>query len=97
MIFELLIVGAALGGIGAGYASLRRFVRQRLRFVDAVQKPSAPLVAGAVGAVAAAPVVLLLPVVGAGTALLFGASVGLAVRHGARDLRRSHRSLPELF
>lgn len=97
MMIELLIFGAAVGGIGAGYASIRRFVRERLRFVDAVQKPTAPLMAAAVAAVAAAPVVLLLPVVGGGTALLFGAGVGMAVRHGVRDMRRSHRSLPERF
>jgi hypothetical protein len=91
---ELLVFGAAAGGIGAGYARLRRFVRERLRFVDAVQRPVAPVVAGAIGVVAAAPVVWLLPVLGGGTALLFGAGVGLAVRHGARDIRRSDRVLP---
>lgn len=91
---ELLIFGAVAGGIGAGYTRLRRFVRDRLRFVDAIQSPIAPLAAGAVGAIVAAPVVWLLPVVGGGTALLVGAGVGLAVRHGARDIRRSDRVLP---
>lgn len=94
---ELLILGAAAGGIGAGYARVRRFVRERLRFVDVVQRSSAPVIAGALGAVAAAPVVWLLPVIGGGTALMFGAGVGLAVRHGARDIRRSDRILPDLI
>ncbi len=91
---ELLILGAAAGGIGAGYVRARRFVRHRLRFVDAVQRPAAPIIAGTAAAIAAAPVVLLLPVVGGGTALLFGAGLGLAVRHGARDIRQGHTLPP---
>lgn len=91
---ELLILGAAAGGIGAGYASMRRFVRERLRFVDGVQRPAAPLMAGVAGAIVASPITWILPVVGGGTALLFGAGMGLAVRHGARDLRRAHTAIP---
>lgn len=92
---ELLILGAAAGGIGAGYVKVRRFVRDRLRFVDAVLRPvAAPMVAGTAAAVVAAPVVWLLPVIGGGTAVLFGAGVGLAVSHGANDIRREQRALP---
>lgn len=88
---ELVILGVA-AGIGVGYVKVRRFVRNRLRFVDAVQTPAAPFAVGAVAALAAAPLVWLLPVVGAGTALVFGAGMGLAVSHGARDVRR--KALP---
>jgi hypothetical protein len=49
----LIITGAVLG---AGYFYTRRFVRERLRFVDAVRRPAAPLVAGAATALLAAPV-----------------------------------------
>jgi inosine-uridine nucleoside N-ribohydrolase len=86
----LEILMLAVGGVAtvAGYIKSRQFVRQRLRFVDAVQKPVAPLAAGAVAAVVAAPVVWLLPVLGAGTALVFGAGVGVGVLHGARDVNR---------
>lgn len=91
---ELLILGAAVGGVGAGYVRARRFVRERFRFVDGVQRAPVPVAVGAVAALAAAPVVWLLPVVGGGTALLFGAGIGLAVRHGARDIRRGDRRLP---
>lgn len=91
---ELLILGAAVGGIGAGYVKARRFVRERLRFVDAVQRPVVPVLAGGMAALVAAPVVWLLPVVGAGTALLFGAGMGLAVSHGAKDVRDGKRALP---
>lgn len=94
---ELLIVGAAVGGIGAGYTRMRRFVRERLRFVDGVQRPAAPLVAGVVAVIVASPIAWILPVLGGGTALLFGAGMGLAVRHGARDLRRAHASIPHSF
>lgn len=89
---ELVLLGAA-AGIGAGYLKVRRFVRERLKFVDAVQTTAAPYAVGAVAALAAAPVVWLLPVVGAGTALVFGAGMGLAVSHGARDVRKQ-RTLP---
>ncbi|NIP78528.1 MAG: hypothetical protein GWM90_04725 [Gemmatimonadetes bacterium] len=92
---ELLILGAAAGGIGAGYVKVRRFVRGRLRFVDVVQRRGAPVLAGAAGALVAAPVVWLLPVIGTGTALLFGAGVGLAVSHGAKDVREGRYALPD--
>jgi hypothetical protein len=71
-----------------GYVQSRRYVRGRLRFVDAVQKPITPVVAGAAAAVVAAPVVWLLPLVGAGTAIVFGAGVGLGTFHGQRDTKR---------
>jgi hypothetical protein len=66
---------------------VRHFVRGRLRFVDGVQRRGTPYLAGALAAVAAVPLVWLLPVLGGGTALLFGAGVGLGVAHGARDVR----------
>jgi hypothetical protein len=91
---ELLLIGAAAGGIGAGYVKLRGFVRDRLRFVDAIHKRRAPLVVGTVATLAAGPVVWVLPVIGGGTALAFGIGMGLAVSHGSRDVERAQRSLP---
>ena len=82
---ELLIAGAATA---FGYVRSRKFVRQRLRFVDAIQKPIAPVVAGAAAALLAAPVVAILPVVGVATALIFGTGIGVGVHHGAKDARR---------
>jgi hypothetical protein len=72
----------------AGFVVSQRFVENRLRYVDAVQRPYAPLVAGAVAALIAWPIVGLLPLVGTGTALLFGASVFAGVASGAREIRR---------
>ena len=80
----LLLTGTTTIG---GFAATRRFVRERLRFVDVVQKKRAPLIAGGVALAAATPVVWLLPVVGAGTAVLFSAAVALGVHKGARDVR----------
>jgi hypothetical protein len=71
-----------------GYSSARHFVRDRLRYVDAVQKPVAPLLAGAGAAALAAVLVALIPFVGVGTALGFGIAVGTGVAAGAKDVRR---------
>lgn len=87
--FELIGLAAAGVASGWGYLSSRKFVRDRLRYVDAVRKPTAPVVAGTVAALAAAPVVWLLPIVGAGTAVVFGVGVGAGVAHGSRDVNRS--------
>jgi hypothetical protein len=72
----------------AGFVVSQRFVENRLRYVDAVQRPYAPLLAGVVAAVVALPIVGLLPVVGIGTAILFGVSVFAGVASGARESRR---------
>ena len=80
-----LVVGAIAV---VSYFQSRGWVRRRLRFVDAVQNPLAPILAGTAAAIVAAPVVWLLPWVGLGTALLFGGGVGLGVLHGAKDIRR---------
>lgn len=78
---------AATGVAGVfGYVKSRRFVRERLRFVDRVRKPYVPFVAGGAAAAAAAPVVALLPILGAGTAVIFGASVGTGVAAGRKDI-----------
>lgn len=86
--FELI----ALVGVGAasvwGYVKSRGFVRDRLRYVDAAKRPSAPIIAGTVAALAAGPVVVLLPFVGIPSAVVFGLAVGAGVAHGARDVRR---------
>jgi hypothetical protein len=79
----------ATGGVSLwGYFQTRQFVRKKLRFVDAVEKPGAPLAVGAVAALAASPVAWLLPIVTVPTAVVFGLGVGVGMRHGARDVRR---------
>lgn len=86
---ELMGLIAAGVAAAAGYTRSRDFVAQRMRFVDAVQKPSTPFLAGAAATAVALPVVWVIPVVGGGTALLFGAAVGAGTRAGVRRIRRS--------
>ena len=86
--FELIgLIATGVVSVG-GYLQSRRFVRKRLTYVEAIQKPGAAVVAGVGAALVAMPVVALLPLVGGGTALLFGAGVGTGVAAGAKDLRR---------
>lgn len=80
----LIIAGAAAVG---GYFKTKSFVKRRLRYVDAVQKSAAPVIAGAAAAAVAAPIVALLPIVGAPAALALGAGVGLGTRAGVQDIR----------
>lgn len=70
-----------------GYIQTRQFVRRRLRFVDAIHKPAAPIVVGVAAALVTAPVTWL-PIVTGWTVAVFGAGVGLGVRHGSRDAHR---------
>lgn len=85
---ELIGLAATAAATGFGFFQSRVFVRTKLRFVDAVQTTKAPVIAGVGAAIVAAPIVALLPLVGAGTAILFGLGVGTGVAAGARDIRR---------
>lgn len=87
--FGLLALAASIALAIVGYTQARAFVRSRLRYVDAAQSGLAPIVAGLGAAVLASPVVALLPIVGAGTAVAFGVSVGVGVANGQRDIRRA--------
>jgi hypothetical protein len=80
---ELLITLTA-GAIG--FMLARNFVRRRLRFVDGVHSPLAPLIAGAIATLVAWPAALL-PFVTLGTAIVFGVGTGLGTASGARALR----------
>ena len=91
---ELIAIALTLGSAIGGYLASRRFVSERLRYVDAIQRPGIPLIAALGAAVVAAPVVWLLPIFGAGTALLFGAAVGAGVSAGRREIRKTEYRLP---
>lgn len=86
----LVALVISLAVVAAGYVLSRRFVRERLRFVDAAQRGTAPWIAAAgallIGSIAA----LVLPFVGAGSAVCFALAVGLGVAAGARDIRRGN-------
>jgi len=74
-----------------GYVNARHFVRVKLRYVDAVQKGTAPLMAGgAVGLVA-----WVIPFVAFPVAAVLGISVALGVAAGAKDIRNGNAGLIE--
>jgi hypothetical protein len=93
MLQLLLTVSAGL----AGYFVARNFVRNRLRFVDAIHSGWAPLVAGVLAFAFAWPLALL-PLVSVAPAILFGIGTGLGTASGARIVRRGdpthHRLAP---
>ena len=85
--FELLGAGIA-GVVGVyGHIKSRRFVGKRLRYTNLVEKPLLGLWAGVGATVVAAPIVAVLPLVGAGTAIAVGAGIGTGVALGVRDSR----------
>ena len=86
MYAKLALLFAAAAGLG-GYLLARNFVRRRLRFVDAVQSPWAPWIAGLAGAVLFSPLTLL-PWLGTAAAAIFGLGVGFGTASGARAIRR---------
>lgn len=97
LVSDLIAFAATLAATAFGFIAARRFVRERLKFVDAAQTWRAPLVGGLVAWAVAVPVVwvagILLPIGGL-TALLFGVSVALGTRAGAKDIRNERRLNP---
>jgi hypothetical protein len=83
----LPIIITLITGLG-GYLLARDFVRRRLRFVDAVQSPFAPVVAGLVGGLLISPLALL-PLLSIVPVVVFGIGVGLGTASGARQVRRA--------
>ena len=88
MMAGLIGLTAAAGAAGVGYIRSKSFVARRLRYVEAVQAPIAPFVVGAAATAIAAPIVWVLPIVGAGTAIVFGVATGAGTRAGVRQIRK---------
>lgn len=82
MLETMILIGAGVGG----FVAARNFVRERLRFVDAVRSPLLPLVAGLGAALVTWPLAVL-PFITTGTAAIFGLGAGLGTRSGAKALR----------
>ena len=85
----LLAFALSTAAVLVGFTQAKDFVARRLRFVDAARSPLAPIGAGLGAALIAAPIVWMLPLVGAGTAIAFGLSVALGVAAGNKEIRRS--------
>ena len=88
-VLGLLAFALSTAAVIIGFTQAKDFVARRLRYVDAVRSPLAPIVAGVGAALVAAPIVALLPLVGAGSAIAFGLSVALGVAAGNKEIRRS--------
>ncbi|MHB1311449.1 MAG: hypothetical protein ACYC3L_05475 [Gemmatimonadaceae bacterium] len=98
MISTLISLAVIAVGALMGYGTARRFVRDRLRFVDGAHKPSVALIAGVATFLIAMPVaslISILPLVhlGVGAALTVGLSVGMGVTAGSRDVREGRYEL----
>lgn len=85
--WSLIWLAVAMGAAAFGFYQAREFVRRRLTFVDAAQRPLAPIVAGVAAALIATPVVWILPL-GVSAAVLFGLAVGAGVAAGGRANRK---------
>ncbi|MFQ5689839.1 MAG: hypothetical protein ACE5HQ_06175 [Gemmatimonadota bacterium] len=81
----ILLTGVASIG---GFIAVKRFVRRRLRFVDALHKRHVPLISGLLAVIVASPFVAVLPILTGMSAVLFGAGVGAGVAAGRRELKR---------
>ena len=87
-----LIISFAIAFFAAGLAfrEARKFVRGRLRFVDAIQNPLAPILAGIGTALVVGLLAPIIPFVSAGTALSVGLAVGMGVSTGAKDAKNGY-------
>jgi hypothetical protein len=85
MLLWLVVTGAATG---VAYVWTRSFVRDRLRFVDAVRAPAAPLIAGVATAALAVPIAALLPVITVASGVLVGVGVAAGVARGRTEPAR---------
>lgn len=81
-----LLITAAAGLFMFGLA--REFVRNKLRFVDAVRSPLAPWMAGFAVLLVASPIAMLLPLVTGFTAGIAGLAAGLGTASGVKALKR---------
>lgn len=91
------LLTAGIAGASGVYSHIksRKFVGQKLRYTNVVEKPALGLWAGVGAVVVAAPVVALLPFVGAGTAIAIGAGVGTGVALGVKDTKEPPKLLDD--
>jgi hypothetical protein len=85
----LELIAAGIAGVAGVYGHIksRQFVGRRLRYTSLVEKPFIGLWAGVGATVVVAPLVAVLPIVGAGTALVVGAGIGTGVALGVHDTK----------
>ena len=87
IVFGLITLFATVVlGVG-GYLFARDFVRKRLRFVDAIRSPLAPIAAGVAAFLLLWPLSWL-PIISATPAVVFGFGCAFGTASGVRALRR---------
>lgn len=70
----------------AGHIYSRRFTHRRLRYTRVAERPGTSGILAGIGiSVLAVPVMGIVPLLGAGSAMLLGAGVGTGVALGARQ------------
>lgn len=91
------LIAAGIAGVAGvvGHLKSRSFVGRRLRYTNIVETPALGLWAGVGATILAAPVVAVLPIVGAGTAIVIGAGVGTGVALGVRDTKEPPKLLED--
>jgi hypothetical protein len=91
------LIAAGIAGVSGvfGHIKSRKFVGNRLRYTKFVEKPALGLWAGIGAVVVAAPIVAVLPFVGAGTAIAIGAGVGTGVALGVKDTKSPPKLLDD--
>ena len=89
------LIAAAIAGVAAvlGHMKSRQFVRERLRYTSIVDRPMLGLWVGVGTTVVVAPIVTVLPMVGASTAIALGLGVGTGVAMGVKDSREPAKLL----
>jgi len=88
------LIAAGVMGV-YGHLKSRAFVGRRLRYTNIVETPALGLWVGAAATVIAAPIVAVLPFVGAGTAIVIGAGVGTGVALGVKDTKEPPKLLED--
>lgn len=90
MLTLLVTIILAAVAAGFGFRTARRFMRDRLRYVDAASHASAPWIAGGAATLLGA-IIAIFPIVGIfvgwPAVLAFGAAVAAGVAAGQRDVR----------
>ena len=82
------IAGALTLAAGiVGFAFARDYTMRRLRFVDTTRNPAWPWIVGLLAALVFSPLALL-PLIGTGTAAIFGLGTGLGTASGVKALKR---------
>ncbi len=87
MIFSTIAFIIASVSAIFGYSIAKRFVRDRLRYVDGAHKATTPIIAGIGAYLIAMVAVALLPIVGIGTAIAFALSVAFGTAAGSREVK----------